>query len=121
MEDEENNLTKQTCINVLDWCYENINLTIAKPKLRINNRLIINLGEYRWMTKTIHINLKAHKIFDDLIDTTIHEYIHHCQDGNRYQKLLDLYGNTKNHPMEIEARGMARKFKKEYLKEYYGM
>jgi len=124
MSGDKNKINKQTCLRILDWCFWNIGLAVLKPQLRVNNKLrsdkddTIMYAEYRWPTKTIHVNIKAHEEVDELVDTIIHEYVHHSQDGARYLELLELYqnGGTKHqHPMEIEAKSIAKKFKNECL------
>ena len=47
-----------------------------------------------------------------LIDTVIHEFIHQKQDMSNYHTLLKKNGYG-NHPLEIEADEIAKKYRKE--------
>jgi Zn-dependent peptidase ImmA (M78 family) len=119
-------INRKVCLQILDWCFDNIEMCSDKPNLRINNKLksdkkdVNMFGLYTWTNNTIYINLKNNTNLDLLIDTIIHEYVHHCQDGDRYQYLMSIYKkNMSKHPMEQEACNIAQKFKKKCYNQLF--
>ena len=77
-------------------------------------------GTYNSSNKTIMVYIKNNPDVLTLIDTCIHEYIHHLQlrginDNSRYNKLTKSKGYWEN-DYEIEARELATKYKYQCLK-----
>ncbi len=72
-------------------------------------------GIYYANQKKIKVYVNAHNKIDDMIDTTLHEVVHHfqyCSDPKNFKKKYDtlLHQCTyEKHPMEIEARSVAAK------------
>ena len=61
----------------------------------------------------ISINANANIIVMDLIDTTIHEYSHYLQkDFRRHYDQLSTEYEYHNHPLEIEAKDTAKKYRR---------
>jgi len=107
---------------VLNWCVQNIpndnrpyNLKIiySKPTKR--------LGYYQFSNKMVVIYIDDSIDLYTLTDTTIHEFIHHLQmPSKKYEKEYSdklISHGYENHPMEIEARNLAKKFRKQCYDE----
>ena len=77
-------------------------------------------GVYNSSNKTIIVYLKNNPDILTLVDTCIHEYIHHLQlrgvnENTRYNKLTKSKGYWEN-DYEIEARQLAEKYRVHCLK-----
>lgn len=60
-------------------------------------------GEYCSGNNWLTINLHNCVSIKDIITTTIHEYVHFCQDLKDYGKMSKKMG-YENNPYEVEAR-----------------
>ena len=109
---------------IIQWAEINIKMG-KKRKIRplvtiSNSRSTKYCGIYNSSNKTIVIYIKNNPDVLTLIDTCIHEYIHHLQlrginDNSRYNKLTKSKGYWEN-DYEIEARELATKYKYQCLK-----
>lgn len=111
--------------SILGWCQMNI---VPIKKRRIRPKIEVNmhpngkiLGYYDYPTKTICVYLKLHDNIECLVDTVIHEYVHHIQirtmiDNRRYNKLTNQNGYKENE-YEIEARSVAKNLRKHAMKD----
>jgi hypothetical protein len=79
-------------------------------------------GVYCSYQNKIKVYVNAHKEIDEMIDSSLHELVHHfqyCADpknfNKRYKLLLDQYSYDK-HPMEKEACSIASIYVKSCLK-----
>ena len=107
---------------VIDFCELKFGIK-ERPKINFifDKRHKTRLGEYRVGI----IVLFPHNILSvkDLIETIIHEYVHHLQLNHwekmeNYYSLLEEFG-YENHPQEIEASDITKYYYKEcieYLK-----
>ena len=121
---EEKNEIKNLLISIIQWAEANIKMG-KKRKIRplvtiSNSRSTKYCGIYNSSNKTIVIYIKNNPDVLTLIDTCIHEYIHHLQlrginDNSRYNKLTKSKGYWEN-DYEIEARELATKYKYQCLK-----
>jgi hypothetical protein len=121
---EEKNEIKNLVISIIQWAEANIKMG-KKRKIRplvtiSNSKNTKYCGTYNSSNKTIIIYLKNNQDVLTLIDTCIHEYIHHLQlrginDNSRYNKLTRSKGYWEN-DYEIEARELATKYKYQCLK-----
>jgi len=79
-------------------------------------------GVYYSYQKKIKVYVNAHNKIDEMVDTSLHELIHHfqyCSDPKNFErnyKMLLHQHTYEKHPMEIEARSMASKHVKSCLK-----
>jgi hypothetical protein len=78
-------------------------------------------GIYSSYGNKIKVYVNAHNKIEEVVDTSIHEFVHWCQFRldprnfqSRYKKLMDVYSYEK-HPMEIEARTIAAKHVKQCI------
>jgi len=107
---------------VLQWCINNIENNQIPLYLKIIYRKPTKrLGYYQSYDKMVVIYIDDSIDLYTLTDTTIHEYIHHLQmPSKKYEKeysdKLITYG-YENHPMEIEARNLAKKYRKQCYDE----
>jgi hypothetical protein len=88
------------------------------PKFRINNNLKNMYGQYDY-TPRITINPSVCEDMSTFVGVIIHEYTHHIQKGIKagYDSAIQKYGYY-DCPFEVEARGNAKKYKKEVWKEF---
>jgi hypothetical protein len=78
-------------------------------------------GYYDELEQIIFISKDKHKTLDELVHTIIHEYTHYKQNMYHY-RILDIYMNCYDNPMEKEADEVADRDLKEcleYLKQFY--
>ena len=77
-------------------------------------------GRYFFESDTLLIYVGDNTNLLDLVDTIIHEYIHHLQNqlnSSVRSRRLNLYSEEYfDHDWEIEARYVAKKFRKRVLK-----
>ena len=121
---EEKNEIKSLVIYIIQWAEANIKMG-KKRKIRplvtiSTSKNTKYCGTYNSSNKTIVIYIKNNPDVLTLIDTCIHEYIHHLQlrginDNSRYNKLTKSKGYGEN-DYEIEARELATKYKYECVK-----
>ena len=121
---EEKNEIKNLVISIIQWAEANIKMG-KKRKIRplvtiSNSRSTKYCGTYNSSNKTIVVYIKNNPNVLTLIDTCIHEYIHHLQlrglnDNSRYNKLTRSKGYWEN-DYEIEARELATKYKYQCFK-----
>lgn len=79
------------------------------------------LGWYDYNTKTIMVYVLKHKDLQSIVNTTIHEYVHHLQlrtirDDVRYNSIAKLKGYWDN-DFEVEAREISSKLMYKCIKE----
>jgi hypothetical protein len=121
---EEKNEIKNLITSIIQWSEANIKMG-KKRKIRSlvtisNSKNTKYCGTYNSSNKTIVIYIKNNPDVLTLIDTCIHEYIHHLQlrginDNRKYNKLTKSKGYWEN-DYEIEARELATKYKYQCLK-----
>ena len=121
---EQKNEIKSVVISIIQWAEANIKMG-KKRKIRplvtiSTSKNIKYCGTYNSSNKTIVIYIKNNPDVLTLIDTCIHEYIHHLQlrginDNRKYNKLTKSKGYWEN-DYEIEARKLATKYKYQSLK-----
>ena len=121
---EEKNEIKSLVISIIQWAEANIKIG-KKRKIRplvtiSTSKNTKYCGTYNSSNKTIVIYIKNNPDVLTLIDTCIHEYIHHLQlrginDNSRYNKVTKSKGYWEN-DYEIEARELATKYKYQCLK-----
>lgn len=109
-------------ILVLQWCINNIENNQIPLYLKIIYRKPTKrLGYYQFSNKEITIYIDDSIDLYGLTDTTIHEFIHHLQmPSKKYEKEYSDKLQTigyENHPMEIEARNLAKKYRKQCYDE----
>lgn len=107
-------ITKSTAEHILLWCTLKYGSSIWNETglIKLKIRSSINYwGKYYAEDNNmcvIFVNLKFHTTLKELIDTVIHEYIHHKQPlFYKYNEYFDLGYTIKNHPFEIEAAQIA--------------
>ena len=71
-------------------------------------------GQYASEFEKIYVYYNQCKTVGQFISTFIHEYTHHTQNLNKYEKVLSKVGYS-NHPQEIEANDMAKLYKQSCL------
>jgi len=121
---EEKKEIKKLVELIIQWAEVNIKMG-KKRKIRPIVTISISkntkyCGTYNSSNKTIVVYIKNNPDVLTLIDTCIHEYIHHLQlrginDNSRYNKLTKSKGYWEN-DYEIEARELATKYKYQCLK-----
>ena len=109
---------------IIKWCYNNYGYSLFN-----NNYVKFNLSEETFNDKIYYgqylkneiilykNNIKSFKMFTIVI---IHEYIHHLQDGEMYDKYHYEYNKTYNyHPYEIQAENISKRDYKQCIKEVF--
>jgi hypothetical protein len=109
---------------IIKWAEDNIKMG-KKRKIRplvtiSTSKNTKYCGVYNSSNKTIIVYLKNNQDIITLVDTCIHEYIHHLQlrgvnENSRYNKLTKSKGYWEN-DYEIEARQLAEKYRIQCLK-----
>ena len=105
----------------LQWCQENLETTKHRYDLKIHyypNKTFG--GKFQSYNKQIIIYLYPDLRLEDLVDITIHEFVHHVQFSktsteHEYNKKLAEVGYWEN-PFEVEARDLAQRHRRECLK-----
>lgn len=117
--------SKELVQEVVEWCMGNIILgkqRRVRPTIRINNSTKGSvLGEYFYQSKTIEIYYRKHKTIRELIETIIHEYVHHLQirhyrDDMKYDA-MDRKVGYYNNPYEVEARMISKKYREQCIRD----
>lgn len=113
---------KKFVILVLQWCINNIENNQTHLYLKIIYRKPTKrLGYYQFSNKEITIYIDNSIDLYELTDTTIHEFIHHLQmPSKKYEKEYSdklISHGYENHPMEIEARNLAKKYRNQCYDE----
>jgi len=121
---EEKKEIKKLVELIIQWAEVNIKMG-KKRKIRplvtiSTSRNTKYCGVYNSSNKTIIVYLKNNQDILTLVDTCIHEYIHHLQlrgvnENSRYNKLTKSKGYWEN-DYEIEARQLAEKYRIQCLK-----
>jgi hypothetical protein len=100
--------------SALRWCIRNFRGNTSKNrkslKLRFNWKKEKWSGEYIYKSNTIYVFPNGQRNMRDVIDTVIHEFIHHKQCMKQYKKLLKRKG-YQDHPMEQEAIWFAKMYR----------
>lgn len=98
----------------IEWCSNNLGQGIKSLHIRlISENSKVNpdfLGQYDFKFRTIEIFPQACTSNLLLIETIIHEYVHHLQDLKLYQQCQNEMGYLRN-PLEIEARKVSKVFR----------
>ncbi len=100
----------------LDYCIE----VLGQPKKKgIPTFSIVKTdkeyyGQYDSEIEKIYVYYNQCKTIGQFISTFIHEYTHHTQNLNKYEKVLSKVGYDE-HPQEIEANDMAKLYKQSCL------
>ena len=71
-----------------------------------------NRAEYCYKYNEITVYPSEHNNIRELIDSVIHEFTHQRQDMSKYFETLNKSGYN-DHPLEIEANKIAKKYRKE--------
>ena len=105
--------------DVAKWCMHNLPSNEKLPKVwtdwKRQNRCY---GEYDYTDNEITVYPLIHEKVEDIIDTTIHEWIHFLQDTEEIIEKEKTYKFYKSaNPIELEAVELAKKYTKKYLKE----
>ena len=118
------NEIKNLIASIIQWAEDNIKMG-KKRKIRplvtiSTSKNTKYCGVYNSSNKTIIVYLKNNQDIITLVDTCIHEYIHHLQlrgvnENSRYNKLTKSKGYWEN-DYEIEARQLAEKYRIQCLK-----
>ena len=113
---------KKFVILVLQWCINNIENNQIPFYLRIIYRKPIKkMGYYQFYNKLVVIYIDDSICLYELVDTAIHEFVHHCQlPSKKYEKEYSdklISHGYYNHPMEREARNLAKKYRNQCYDE----
>ncbi len=113
---------KKFVILVLQWCINNIENNQIPLYLKIiYQKQTKRLGYYQSYNKMVVIYIDDSIDLYELTDTIIHEFIHHLQiPSKKYEKEYSdklITHGYENHPMEIEARNLAKKYRKQCYDE----
>lgn len=105
--------------DVANWCMNNLSSNKKLPKVWIDwKRQRRCYGEYDYTDNEITVYPLIHERVKDIIDTTIHEWIHFLQDTEEVIDSIKRYEFYKSaNPIEVEAIKLAKKYTKKYLKE----
>lgn len=105
--------------DVANWCMHNLPSDEKLPKVWVDwKRQKRCYGEYDYTDNKIMVYPLIHERVEDIIDTTIHEWIHFLQDNNEIIEKEEKYKFYKSaNPIELEAVELAKKYTKRYLKE----
>lgn len=95
----------------LDYCIDVIGQPKNKriPTFNIVKTDKVFYGEYSGELEKIYVYYNQCGTVGLFISTFIHEYTHHTQNLNKYEKVLSKVGYS-NHPQEIEAEYMAKSY-----------
>jgi len=89
---------------VSEWCKNNLSSNKEMPIIWVDFDSSRIYGEYQIDENEIFIYPKRHKNIKDIIDTTIHEWVHFLQDKKGLLNSLEVYKFSNNlNPNEIEA------------------
>ena len=111
--------------SIVNWCEQNVILgrqRKSKVLIKISYQKKGDLlGWYDYNTKTIMVYVLKHKDLQSIVNTTIHEYVHHLQlrtirDDVRYNSISKLKGYWDN-DFEVEAREISSKLMYKCIKE----
>ena len=115
---------KKLVESIIQWAEHNIKMG-KKRKIRplvtiSTSKNTKYCGTYNSSIKTIVVYIKNNPDVLTLVDTCIHEYVHHLQlrgvnENSRYNKLTKSKGYWEN-DYEIEARNLAKKYTNQCLK-----
>ena len=105
--------------DVANWCMNNLSSNEKLPKVWIDwKRQKRCYGEYDYTDNEIIVYPLINEKVEDIIDTTIHEWIHFLQDTEEIIDSIKRYKYFKSaNPKELEAVELAKKYTKRYLKE----
>ncbi len=104
--------------DVLFWAQFNIPFgknRKVRPKIKVNfSREEEAYGRYHFTTRTIEIFYKRHELIEELVDTILHEYVHHLQlmYVKTEMEVNLLIGKISDQPFEDEARLIAKKYRR---------
>ena len=110
-----NDITRKNAVLIFEWCKKTFGLSSINgsyPKLVFHKKRKDVAGYYDPWKNEIHICKPKHRTFMGFIGTVIHEFTHYRFHSikKQYQKLDKIY-SYKNHPYELEAIKMERKYK----------
>jgi hypothetical protein len=121
-----NNINNKNALRVINWCYEQYGYSLYNGKrvklVIINDYCLTNKNIYGEYTtkKEIIIYKKTIKSFKVFVMILIHEYIHHLQNGDMYNKYHFEYNrNYEHHPYEITADNISKRDYKQCIKEVF--
>lgn len=102
-----------------EYCMEYLGVPRKKgiPSFSIVKSNKDYFGEYCSENERIFVYYNQCGTIQKFVDTFIHEYTHHTQNLNKYDKLLSKFGYD-DHPLEVEARETARKYRGHCLESY---
>lgn len=106
---------------VNDWCWENLKSNNPKPSISINynNNKTVS-GVYYPLNNSIVVYVKNQTHLIDIVDVTIHEYVHSTQRTKGFDKKYNQYTQEKgywNNPFEQECEDVSEKNKHQCLQD----
>lgn len=113
-------LTKKERRDLAQFCLDYCIDVLGQPKKKgIPTFSIVKTdkeyyGQYDSEIEKIYVYYNQCKTIGHFISTFIHEYTHHTQNLNKYEKVLSKVGYDE-HPQEIEANDMAKLYKQSCL------
>lgn len=102
-----------------EYCMDVLGVPRKKgiPSFSIIKSKSENYGEYCSEQERIFVYYNNCGTIQKFVDTFIHEYTHHTQNLNKYDRLLSKYGYD-DHPLEVEARDVAKRYRGHCLESY---
>lgn len=112
---------EQLVFTVANWCMHHLPSNEKLPKVWVDwKRQNRCYGEYDYTDNEIIVYPLIHEKVKDIIDTTIHEWVHFLQDTDEIIDSIKRYKHYKDaNPKELEAIKMAKKNTKKCLKDIY--
>lgn len=119
-------LTHTDAKRIFQWCVKEYGKHRFKPYPSLSFRKPTylddgNIGYYDHEDNEIFVDSTYHLSLEELAKTLIEEYVHYIQNHTLYQTLSKQF-RYELHPMEIEAKKIAKKDYKrcvKYLKRIY--
>lgn len=106
---------------VIEWCHSNIDHTSkTKPNHKVRYHQSKVNGEYRSRERLVVVNFNTHQTILEVVETTIHEFIHHTQSNRSYDRLYNHYDKEYGYwdnPFEVESRTISDKYKHKCLQD----
>lgn len=109
--------------NILYWAQFNIPYATerkVRPKIKVSFcKEEAAYGRYHFRTKTIEVFYYNHETCEELVDTIIHEFIHHLQFVYVKNEIdIDLLvGKVSDQPFEDEARDVSKKYRRMCMRD----
>ena len=109
--------------DITEWVRTMYPTRRKSPRVVVSTLESDNAGEYDYHHNEITIYLKNNPTIEILVDTQIHESIHHVWTDTKLKQLLferqlEEYGYW-NHPNEILCRSLAKSLTERYMKSRF--